>query len=184
MNSHDMIASSILSYQQFTNRTAQYPTELALPYVGLGLCDEAVELEDAADRAKSGLSVAIRAAIIAELGDVLWYCARIALHKELSLAFVWSEAVSLELDVVPDMRLMARCITRQAGSLAGKIKKELRDGTDCTAAVVERIGMILRAAEAMCTGLQTTLVDVMAYNQRKLEDRLSRNVIKGSGDNR
>ena len=80
-------------------------------------------------------------------------------------------------------------LTNEAGEVAGKYKKCIRDddgvlteerknqiideGADC-------LWYLARLAEE----LGTTLEDMMQRNHDKLEDRLTRNVIKGSGDNR
>lgn len=76
-------------YQKATEETAVYPAEGALYYVTMGLTSEAGEV---AGKVKKSLrddngiiSYERREAIIAELGDVLWYCARIAEELDASL---------------------------------------------------------------------------------------------------
>jgi NTP pyrophosphatase (non-canonical NTP hydrolase) len=176
------------AYQRFTPRTAQYPAALALPYLGLGLCDEAVELDVAVSRAMSevGTKGNYASAILDELGDNLWYLAQLLLQKEVELGEIYRIAIAAPEDRDFDATLHSQTtyIIHRAGALAGKIKKELRDGKDCRGAMSEIAANILLAGEAIARGLGTTLVDVANRNREKLEDRLARDVIKGSGDNR
>ena len=103
-------------YQKWTQKTAIYPKSESLPYVILGLTNEAGEV---AGKYK-------------------------------------------------------KCIRDDGGILTEERKKQIIDeGADC-------LWYLARLAEE----LGTTLEDMMQQNHDKLEDRLARNVIKGSGDNR
>lgn len=69
-------------YQKLAARTAVYPKEQAFQYLGLGLAGEAGEVANKIKkmlRDDGGLMTPERAgAILDELGDVLWYVARLA----------------------------------------------------------------------------------------------------------
>jgi NTP pyrophosphatase (non-canonical NTP hydrolase) len=77
----------------------------------------------------------------------------------------------------------------EAGECQGKWKKCIRDnGGVLTEEIKEQIlseGQdVLWYLARLAEELGTTLEDMMQKNHDKLEDRLARNVIKGSGDNR
>ena len=70
------------SYQDFTKTTAIYPPERAMDYLVAGLCSEAGEVAGKYKkiiRDKGGIiDVQDSYELISELGDILWYVARIA----------------------------------------------------------------------------------------------------------
>jgi NTP pyrophosphatase (non-canonical NTP hydrolase) len=77
------------AYQAATADTAIYPRDVALVYTALGLVGEAGEVAGAIKRILRDdggtLTPARAAAIRDELGDVLWYVARLAAELGLSL---------------------------------------------------------------------------------------------------
>ena len=80
-------------------------------------------------------------------------------------------------------------LTGEAGEVANVVKKILRDDNGLLLQekhdkLVAELGDVLWYAARLATELNVTLEDVMQQNHDKLEDRLARNVIKGSGDNR
>lgn len=79
----------LAEYQRLSRRTAEYPREAWLAYPALGLAGEAGEVAEHAKKAirddGGEVSAERRAAMAAELGDVLWYVAQLA--TELGLDF-------------------------------------------------------------------------------------------------
>lgn len=80
-------------------------------------------------------------------------------------------------------------ITGEAGEVADHVKKMLRDdGGKLTAerrlAIVKELGDILWYVANMARRLEVSLETVAQMNLDKIEDRKSRNVQSGSGDNR
>ncbi len=79
----------LAEYQSLSRRTAEYPREAWLAYPALGLCGEAGEVAEHAKKAirddDGHVSDERRAAMAAELGDVLWYVAQLASELELEL---------------------------------------------------------------------------------------------------
>lgn len=79
----------LAEYQRLSRRTASYPREAWLAYPALGLCGEAGEVAEHAKKAirddGGEISSERRAAIAAELGDVLWYVSQIATELDLDL---------------------------------------------------------------------------------------------------
>ncbi|MGH7974915.1 MAG: nucleoside triphosphate pyrophosphohydrolase family protein [bacterium] len=77
----------------------------------------------------------------------------------------------------------------EAGEVAGKFKKCIRDDNSVLTEerrqqLIDETGDVLWYLARISQHLGTTLEDIMQKNHDKLEDRLSRNVIQGSGDNR
>jgi len=74
--------SDFTEYQDFTRKTAIYPPDEAMTYLLLGLSGEAGEMCNKYKKVirddESKLSSAKAAELADELGDVLWYLARIA----------------------------------------------------------------------------------------------------------
>lgn len=75
----------VQQYQQFTQHTATYPYEqrdpqvVALLYLSSGLAGEAGEVSNVIKKLhRDGSGPELKAKVIKELGDVMWYAARIA----------------------------------------------------------------------------------------------------------
>lgn len=80
-------------------------------------------------------------------------------------------------------------VANEAGEVAGKIKKMMRDDDNILTderrnQIIDECGDVLWYLARLSQELNTTLEEVFQRNHDKLEDRLARNVIKGSGDNR
>ena len=80
------------AYQDFTDSTAIYPPEKGLEYTALGLASEAGEF---AGKVKKMIrdKTYDTDAMIAELGDVLWYVARAAAELDVHLSDVAKDNV-------------------------------------------------------------------------------------------
>lgn len=70
-------------YQKATEETAIYPKSVAIVYTALGLASEAGEVAGHLkkvfrDEVGGKMSPERRTAILGEIGDVLWYCARLS----------------------------------------------------------------------------------------------------------
>ena len=77
----------------------------------------------------------------------------------------------------------------EAGEVAGKVKKVWRDSNGEFSEEVENnikseLGDVLWYLSNLCSIFDFTLEDVANKNYEKLKDRMARNVISGSGDNR
>jgi NTP pyrophosphatase (non-canonical NTP hydrolase) len=79
-------------YQTSTKATAVYPGDVGLPYLALGLGSEAGEVQGVVKRCLRGdygpNYLAAKDAMLAELGDALWYLARLAAVFDLKLSEV------------------------------------------------------------------------------------------------
>jgi NTP pyrophosphatase (non-canonical NTP hydrolase) len=77
----------------------------------------------------------------------------------------------------------------ETGEVAEKVKKIIRDSDgvmsdEVRLLLIKEVGDVLWYATALSHELGTTLEEVAQTNYQKLIDRLNRNKIKGSGDNR
>ena len=75
-------------------------------------------------------------------------------------------------------------LAAEAGEVANKVKKILRDGDFDRKAIADEIGDCLWYIAALCRDLNVSMNDVARANLSKLQDRQKRGVISGSGDNR
>ncbi|MEL6962807.1 MAG: nucleoside triphosphate pyrophosphohydrolase family protein [Pseudomonadota bacterium] len=80
-------------------------------------------------------------------------------------------------------------LASEAGEVAGKVKKVLRDrdgefGDDQIAAIKDELGDVLWYVATLAADLGLDMADIAAGNVEKLRSRLERNVIQGDGDKR
>lgn len=83
-------------------------------------------------------------------------------------------------------------LVSEAGEIAGKIKKQIRDGHAWTGEqreearryVLAEVGDVLWYCAELCTLYGIGLGDVMDANLSKLGDRAARGALAGDGDNR
>lgn len=172
-------------YQQFTVRTAVYPVELAKPYLGLGLGDEAGELLDKVvefDRLPIPHHYAAGRNILAEVGDVCWYLAQSLLQRQVRFSDVYIAA--FELTPAHDATLLGAAIevSSAAAAFQGRLKKEIRDHKIDEASILHNAARVVRALDSIARFFGADLFRVVELNRAKLEDRLARDAIKGEGD--
>ncbi len=78
----------------------------------------------------------------------------------------------------------------EAGEVANKVKKFIRDGADQETfelkklEIAKELGDVLWYIAALSNDLGVKLSALAAGNLDKLEDRMKRNAIRGDGDNR
>lgn len=73
----------------------------------------------------------------------------------------------------------------EAGEVAEKIKKQIRDNTKVSADdIVKELGDVLFYTTALANYYNRSLGYVIEVNVKKLDDREDRGVLKGQGDNR
>ena len=75
-------------------------------------------------------------------------------------------------------------LAAEAGEVANKVKKILRDGTFNREAIADEVGDCLWYIAALCRDLKVDMGELAQKNLDKLADRKERNVLQGSGDNR
>lgn len=72
----------------------------------------------------------------------------------------------------------------EAGELANKVKKMIRDGVFEVSDIKAELGDIMWYWSQLCREYGLTPTDVIETNCNKLKSRMERGVIGGSGDNR
>ncbi len=75
----------------------------------------------------------------------------------------------------------------EAGEVIDKIKKRHRDGgnfADFQDALCKELGDVLWYLDRIATDFGLSLEEVARTNRAKLQDRMNRGVLSGSGDNR
>ena len=75
-------------------------------------------------------------------------------------------------------------LTSEAGEVAGKIKKLLRDGEYDTGNVAYELGDVCWYVARLADAIGYEFEDILQINFNKLSDRMVRNVLQGSGDGR
>jgi NTP pyrophosphatase (non-canonical NTP hydrolase) len=76
-------------------------------------------------------------------------------------------------------------LSGEAGEVAEKIKKYRRDNTKINQKeIIKELGDVVFYATALANYFDSNLPEVLEANMDKLNDRYTRGVIKGSGDNR
>ncbi len=88
------------------------------------------------------------------------------------------------------LEYLALGMTSEAGEVAGKVKKLIRDGEDVEGfemkklAIASEIGDVLWYCAMMAKEIGVPLNDIMKENLKKLHGRKERGTLQGSGDNR
>jgi NTP pyrophosphatase (non-canonical NTP hydrolase) len=72
----------------------------------------------------------------------------------------------------------------EAGEVAEKVKKQVRDGNFNRCEVAKELGDVLWYLANLANDIGYSLSEVATMNVDKLQSRKDRNVISGSGDNR
>ena len=73
-------------------------------------------------------------------------------------------------------------LVSEAGEVAGKVKKQIRDGTESN--IASEIGDVLWYCAMLASELNVNLGKIMEDNLYKLNDRKTRGTLQGSGDSR
>ncbi len=83
-----------------------------------------------------------------------------------------------------ELAYLALGLSGEAGEVAEKIKKFIRDGELDPVAVVKELGDVFWYLTQLCQAMGTAPSDVLIGNAKKLADRELRGKLKGSGDDR
>lgn len=175
---------SPIDYTIKTRATVQYPADMALSYLVLGLTSEIGEL--AAVLKSSPLDLEN---IKKEAGDILWYCFRLLDELQIPAVHYWSHYNKV-LDLFPgDIEKLSEMYAN-VSAVSDIVKKSIRDNRN----VVPQTGkdVILYCIDAIIsiivdignTKLSLPPEYIAAANIVKLASRKQRGVISGSGDAR
>ena len=106
--------------------------------------------------------------------------------KEVMTADFYEERASLTAIYPKEKALeyLALGLTSEAGEVAGKVKKLIRDGKGDKKAIASEIGDVLWYCAMLARETEVPLNDIMKDNLKKLYSRKERGTLQGSGDNR
>lgn len=82
------------------------------------------------------------------------------------------------------LEYLALGLTSEAGEVAGKVKKYIRDGSIDNSAVIAEISDVFWYLSELCNFYNISIEEVLQKNMDKLSSRKERGVLGGSGDNR
>ncbi len=157
------------------NSTPGSPTQRDVAVMGLGLAGESGEVAEVL------LAPSLDAELLLkELGDALYYWARICDAFDLSAVDAWVERAHQ----AGSRDTLALALCARAGRVAEVLKKHIRDDNCAPQVLLAAMAAYAAAYRQLLGELEIAVEDVVAANQRKLMDRKSRGVLKGSGDNR
>ncbi len=88
------------------------------------------------------------------------------------------------LDTAKNPAYMVANLTSEAGEVAGKYAKWIRDGVLDEAGMQQEVGDVLWQIAGLSTVMGWSLADLASQNLRKLAQRQINNSIGGSGDSR
>lgn len=100
------------------------------------------------------------------------------LNKYQELAF------KTALETAKNPAYMVSNLTSEAGEVAGKYAKWIRDGVLDEAGMQKEVGDVLWQIAGLSTVMGWSLDDVASQNLRKLAQRQINNTLSGEGDNR
>ena len=82
------------------------------------------------------------------------------------------------------LEYLALGLTSEAGEVAGKVKKLIRDGEGEKVSIASEIGDVLWYCAMMAKEVGVPLNTIMQENLKKLHGRKERGTLQGSGDTR
>jgi len=93
-------------------------------------------------------------------------------------------AFKTALETAKNPAYMVSNLTSEAGEVAGKYAKWIRDGILDEAGMQKEIGDVLWQIAGLSTVMGWSLADLASKNLQKLAQRQANNTLKGSGDER
>lgn len=144
--------------------------------MALGLCGESSEVVETTLATNHGDANTLKRNITKELGDCLYYAVILAMAQGYEFhTAISSNEVCYELKDLPYF----------SGFIAEKYKKEIRKSTELNSVnIASSLEIYLNVLIFCCEQYTDGFIGVMHENQVKLNDRLSRNVLIGEGNDR
>lgn len=82
------------------------------------------------------------------------------------------------------LEYLALGLVSEAGEVAGKVKKIIRDSEGSEDSIRAELGDVLWYISEFCNYFDTSIEELADQNRRKIQSRKERGVLGGSGDNR
>ena len=92
------------------------------------------------------------------------------------------QSLLFQLPTAKNLSYLINGMAAEAGEVCGHYAKQVRDESDKTELIIKEIGDVLWFCAAIADFYGVPLADVAADNITKLQSRMERGVIKGSGD--
>lgn len=171
-----------LEYESHMDKLDKYPKHSRpISYV-LGLMGETAEFFEKYKDTRNQ-----KEDLIKELGDIIWYLTRLTNHMNLDSQKLLREARLRHTRSIPQSEILTIFIS--TGKIAETIKKAVRDKNSILdesdrTNIKFKIISIYESIDHICDSFETTYEEVAMANLKKLLDRLDRNKLHGSGDNR
>jgi NTP pyrophosphatase (non-canonical NTP hydrolase) len=179
---------NLTEYQSWTVKTSLYPgvgsgSPDAISYATLGLVGEAGEMEEASQAVDRFAGRAISSPdfepFLKEVGDFLFYAARLCAELGLDLASLWTT----ERDGAWSTPFLTRIFR-----VVEVVKKHVRGDygrEECARRIAQPLGQILAHANFFLLGRHCVEAEcVIGMNVEKLEARLAKGSIRGNGSER
>jgi NTP pyrophosphatase (non-canonical NTP hydrolase) len=93
-------------------------------------------------------------------------------------------AFKTALETAKNPAYMVSNLTSEAGEVAGKYAKWIRDGVLDEAGMQKEVGDVFWQIAGLSTVMGWSLADIASQNLKKLAERQVNNTLKGSGDER
>jgi NTP pyrophosphatase (non-canonical NTP hydrolase) len=93
-------------------------------------------------------------------------------------------AFKTALETAKNPAYMVSNLTSEAGEVAGKYAKWIRDGVLDEAGMQKEVGDVFWQIAGLSTVMGWSLADIASQNLKKLAERQINNTLKGSGDER
>lgn len=178
-------------YQIQALTTAIFPLDRSLEYTVLGLVSEVGEMADVYYSGKVGFGFDVDQikAAISEGADAFWYSAAVADALSWRLEDVATGYPGETIRHSGSRGLVLVDLMRQAGEMAGIVKKAIRDNDgyltpEAMTRLHRHLWRTLWLLDNWCQLFGTTRYVAMSNNLNKLADRKTRGVLAGSGNNR
>lgn len=185
-------------YEDAIATMARYPGAnnklAAMIYPAFGLIGEMGEVSEKMSAIDGSISVTEHQELAKELGDVMWYLARMCVETGTTMRDVFERAVTRsaeEPELPPHAASMV--LSGRIGRVSERIKKAIRDDDvsfdeslpqSRLEALREDLVTVASAYIELVSSLRLTLDAVADMNLAKLTSRHERGVWKGDGDNR
>lgn len=177
------VLKALDDYQVWTETTAIYPREHWRSYLALGIADEAGELLEKIEHYTTGTRRPHVTELMDEAGDVLWYAAQLLNRIGTTFGLLPVDRIARsehEATIVS----CTHFVVIHAAYIAGRAKKNLRDGAVVDGKIIEAITKLMLALDSLCNSFGYSLAVVAARNMDKLGGRKDRGVLGGDGDKR
>jgi hypothetical protein len=122
--------------------------------------------------------------LLKELGDTIYYWARTCNAFDVPLGQVWPQGPRLQDSASPGTAILLLRMACACAKVAEHLKKQVRDGECKRETLVVALAMTAQAWVDLCKDQALCVREVLATNQEKIEGRLQRGTLHGSGDDR